>query len=693
MILNNKGSMINMKIGRNDPCPCGSGKKYKKCCGRNNDVINLNEVQLEKEKPAFFQKFFSYIFENWQDDLMTEYLNIKSIPETSMEEALEDDDFIILVESFSLHNKVKNGKTPLELFLKYEADNFRSITVNYFQECLKIYFSLYKVLKVTFDHFRVKDIFLNTIHDVTREEFQDDIKEGDVLFTQLTNSDNRQSIFFNYINLKNSAAPFIDAIYRLHLEHKTDDFKKLLKNNSYSITKSILTIANQLDSYEGLLLYSSLHIFAINWLISPLKAFNDLTPLETFQTSQGRRKVLDYLKNLDDPDLSYEERDLIILSKGIIREHLGLLPGIIVDVKQYEWDTPTYREIATKITEDFSGMFTPYQISKAIQMWFDYSSIKKPRIVKYNTWIAVIKRALLEIEFNHRPNQKKLAQSYSISSTTLINNYNKLKQTLNLEDYKTFNSPISWFDDLEKIDQADTADMLIDEAYNSEDSDEKIALAKKALKTDPDNIDAYLILGEESNFWDEALEYYYLAVQAAEKILGKSYFEKNKGSFWGLVETRPYMIAKSRLAQALWELDRKHEAIEHMIELIQLNPNDNQGIRYVLSSYLLYLDEDEKFEKLCRQFPNDSGIYFRYNRALFLFKKHGDCKESIKALKDAIKYNKYVPKYLIREDALPDEIPYYYSLNSPEEAIVYAIDSQAAWQKIPGAIKWLQKHL
>jgi preprotein translocase subunit SecA len=22
------------KVGRNDPCPCGSGKKYKKCCMR-----------------------------------------------------------------------------------------------------------------------------------------------------------------------------------------------------------------------------------------------------------------------------------------------------------------------------------------------------------------------------------------------------------------------------------------------------------------------------------------------------------------------------------------------------------------------------------------------------------------------------------------------------------------------------------
>ena len=28
------------KVGRNDPCPCGSGKKYKKCCGANLDEIN-----------------------------------------------------------------------------------------------------------------------------------------------------------------------------------------------------------------------------------------------------------------------------------------------------------------------------------------------------------------------------------------------------------------------------------------------------------------------------------------------------------------------------------------------------------------------------------------------------------------------------------------------------------------------------
>lgn len=33
-----KGKRKEKKIGRNDPCPCGSGKKYKKCCLRIEDT-------------------------------------------------------------------------------------------------------------------------------------------------------------------------------------------------------------------------------------------------------------------------------------------------------------------------------------------------------------------------------------------------------------------------------------------------------------------------------------------------------------------------------------------------------------------------------------------------------------------------------------------------------------------------------
>lgn len=38
-LANPKTYVAEKKPGRNDPCPCGSGKKYKKCCGRK-DVFN-----------------------------------------------------------------------------------------------------------------------------------------------------------------------------------------------------------------------------------------------------------------------------------------------------------------------------------------------------------------------------------------------------------------------------------------------------------------------------------------------------------------------------------------------------------------------------------------------------------------------------------------------------------------------------
>ena len=34
--LTSKARRTARKTGRNDPCPCGSGKKYKRCCGRAN---------------------------------------------------------------------------------------------------------------------------------------------------------------------------------------------------------------------------------------------------------------------------------------------------------------------------------------------------------------------------------------------------------------------------------------------------------------------------------------------------------------------------------------------------------------------------------------------------------------------------------------------------------------------------------
>lgn len=47
-------SLAKLKIGRNEPCPCGSGLKFKKCCishhRQDNGFILQTELQKEEEK-------------------------------------------------------------------------------------------------------------------------------------------------------------------------------------------------------------------------------------------------------------------------------------------------------------------------------------------------------------------------------------------------------------------------------------------------------------------------------------------------------------------------------------------------------------------------------------------------------------------------------------------------------------------
>ena len=66
-----------MKIGRNDNCPCKSGKKYKKCCGKitenplmvwqnNFDSLHIHMENSEELKTVLFSMLNIIKIENWQ---------------------------------------------------------------------------------------------------------------------------------------------------------------------------------------------------------------------------------------------------------------------------------------------------------------------------------------------------------------------------------------------------------------------------------------------------------------------------------------------------------------------------------------------------------------------------------------------------------------------------------------------------
>jgi len=50
---------MDKKVGRNDPCPCGSGKKYKQCCEKLGRTLKFKATLVEKTgkaMPSLFQR-------------------------------------------------------------------------------------------------------------------------------------------------------------------------------------------------------------------------------------------------------------------------------------------------------------------------------------------------------------------------------------------------------------------------------------------------------------------------------------------------------------------------------------------------------------------------------------------------------------------------------------------------------------
>ncbi|MEA3369001.1 MAG: SEC-C metal-binding domain-containing protein [Candidatus Ratteibacteria bacterium] len=237
---------------------------------------------------------------------------------------------------------------------------------------------------------------------------------------------------------------------------------------------------------------------------------------------------------------------------------------------------------------------------------------------------------------------------------------------------------------------------IIYDAWETESRKERIKMAREALSVSPDCADAYNLLAEEeAGTFEEAKKLYEKAVEAGERALGKKTFKESKGYFWGVLKTRPYMRARAGLAQSLWKSGDHEKAIAHYRDMLRLNPNDNQGIRYILSGCLARLKKYEELDKLLnkREYKNDCGIEWLYAQALLSFVKEGDSQNSRQYLNAAIKSNSYAVDYLVGRRRMPTVVSDTIAMHSEEEGAYYAVNFYEAWVEVSGVIKWLKKRV
>lgn len=241
-------------------------------------------------------------------------------------------------------------------------------------------------------------------------------------------------------------------------------------------------------------------------------------------------------------------------------------------------------------------------------------------------------------------------------------------------------------------DSLEAAQDIVYDAWEAADSRKRITLAKQALSLSPLCADAYVLLAQEAaGNPDEAIGYYRQGVAAGEKVLGKACFRDEVGHFWGVLETWPYMRARQGLAQTLWGVGQREEAVQHYRDMLRLNPNDNQGIRYLLMDCLLILGRDDDATKLFKRYKDDGSAAWSWSRALLAFRRSGDRPESRSALSQAISDNKHVAALLLGDKKMPRRLPAYIGIGDRNEAVAYVHGAAEAWATTPNAPTWIRE--
>jgi tetratricopeptide (TPR) repeat protein len=220
------------------------------------------------------------------------------------------------------------------------------------------------------------------------------------------------------------------------------------------------------------------------------------------------------------------------------------------------------------------------------------------------------------------------------------------------------------------------------------DGERRIELAKEALEISADCADAYVLIADESDTAEAALELLEKAVEAGARALGSEYFELYAGQFWRLLDTRPYMRALAAKAYCQADLGERQEAIACYRELLRLDPEDHQYSRYMLTKLLLLEGEVAEAGAFLKRYRESSAIW-AYTYALWAFRTYGESEEALQALMGAFNENAYVPMVVGGVIELPEELPDYYEHGSEEEAVVCTGEFFEPWIETPGSLQWI----
>jgi tetratricopeptide (TPR) repeat protein len=655
---------MNKKINRNDLCPCGSGKKYKKCCGAS-EAVSITHM-IEGEIDDLQKQLVHFALINYGGELQEDFEEVDDVFQFEDEEEREFYQFVHTIW-FSFFQPLEDGETIIEKFISSEIRKIKRPKV--------------------------------------------------------------KQILQSWTDARAIAGKVIDLTGN-----------KLMVEDGLTMEKMDITIVNQpIDIEKGSFFIGIIVPFEQNFVFFPAPFdLPDLSPEDAFEFIESSSLRA-----------GYESADEYFTDFFIqVMNELPMMGGL-VDIENMDWPAEIYKEVAEIFQQrmELHDIPTPI-VDMGVVLWFQFCQKKKKRIQNPNIYVAALHYLVSTIApMGGLYTQKKLAEIYDVSVTTFSSIYREMDDVLSeeisellefIEDDFDFQfeedmplAPVIQFNqkknpiatelimqealaelegkDFESIDEItqymnkklnkpgpkkvpkgkkEQAQQLIYDAFETEGK-RRYQLAQQALDLYPNCVDAYFILAEKAASLEDACSMYEKAMQVGEKELGKTFFKDNKGHFWGMLETRPFMRAKLHYAETLYHLGKINEATKQYEEILDLNPNDNQGVRYAL--FVGYMDKEnyQKAQKLLEQY-HEGTAQGLYNNLLLELHENGFTDKASKLLKEAKKENKHVIAFLTGKKQLPKITPDYYGFGDENEAIIYAGMHLHLWKNVDGLLEWLK---